>query len=156
MNDELLEINTAKPKRTRRSKLDTRAPADFVKEDERAYVAALYWIFRRELKSRPYKLTECRKARLALLDVNIEVQWRLTLYPAIVRDYSGTYAPQASEVAPCCWSVKTSSTYKTSIFSHLNSAAHLAQHFRVDVRDVIREARALRVAFAIAEDNDDA
>ena len=143
-----LELDVdVKPKRTRRSKLDTRTPADFVPEEKRVRVAALYWLTRQGKPPRydPYVglLEESAGFDYGLL---VRLPWRASMtytsYKAV--------RPAPNEVAACCWSVTTSGKYPHSFFSHVNSAAHLAQHFRVDVRDVIHEARALKVAIAIA------
>ena len=59
--------------------------------------------------------------------------------------------PAPCEVAPCCWSVMPSGKYLHSFYSHVNSAAHLAQHFRVNARDVIHEARQWQIAAALSD-----
>ena len=140
-----------RPKRSRRSKLDTRTPADFVPEEKRVKVAALYWLTRQGKPPRydPYVglLGECAGFDCQLL---VRLPWHASMtytsYKAV--------RPAPNEVAACCWSVTTSAKHPYSFYSHVNSAAHLAQHFHVDVRDVIHEARALKVVLALASDED--
>ena len=143
----------SKRKRTRRSKLDTRSPADFVSEGERVKAAAFYWLVRQQKGRIPsYKLMQ----EFLFANRISGLFERLPLRPAVIYSVYRALYPGPCEVAACCWTVKASSTYRFAFLSHLNSAAHLAQHFRVDTRDVIHEARALKVAMALANDEDEA
>ena len=138
-----------RPKRTRRSKLDTRTPADFVPEEKRVKVAALYWLMRQE-RQLDYRLLELFDGT----EVVRGIAARLPLRASMIYTSWKAARPAPNEVAACCWSVATSAKNPYSFYSHVNSAAHLAQHFRVDVRDVIHEARALKVVLALASDED--
>ena len=143
-------------KRTRRSKLDMRSPADFVSEGQRVRVAALYWLMRQQHgPRRGYDHSTYAEIRAQLVElVDTSLFNRLTWRASVVFTSSKEARPMPSEVAACCWSVTTSASHPYSFYSHVNSAAHLAQHFRVNVRDVIHEARALKVVLALASDED--
>ena len=156
--DELAMESPPKRKRTRRSKLDMRIPADFVPEEQRVKVAAVYWLLRQHQHHAAVhgKVRDWRnyEALIKLLDVAdkrlfTRFPWRASMF------FTSWKAPRPApcEVAACCWSVTTSAAHLYSFYSHVNSAAHLAQHFRVDTQDVIHEARALKVVMALMKDD---
>lgn len=139
------------PKRRRRAKLDTRRPADIVPPELCVKIAAAYWLMRRSRDWRPFHAT---------LSPYQEAEWRSELMnrlPArtgVMYDANRVAWPTPAEVAACCYSVRTSATYRYAFFGHLNSAAHLAQHFGVAAKDVIHEARMTMIASALSVEGD--
>ena len=147
-------------KRQRRATLDMRTPADIVPPEYRTKVAASYWLTR---LASPKKYrhkggsTMLITVALMLRPDHTTLLWQAELFKRLYPRASVLYTsyrmcmPTPQEVAACCWSVKTYATYRSSFFSHLNSAAHLAQHFGVNARDIIHEARQWQIAVALSE-----
>lgn len=153
MND---DIDLSTPRRTRRAKLDTRAPADYVPEQERVRIAAMYYLLRSKKKVKePYwTITPLWKRYERELWFG-PLLCRLSRTPMTLQDRFGVVYPRPEEVAPCCWSVRTSGQFKFAFMSHLRSAAHIAQHFRVDARSVVVEARLNAIADALNVEEDE-